>query len=390
MPAGSLRRPVPRSLCAWGMAILSTGICLAQADGTTLSVAPGPFSGEFILTWTGGQPLLEIYRSHRPMELVQPDNKIGETTARAWDDKPPAGEIFFYRITGPCVVDPPERCDGVDNDCDGTVDGPGSEASCSLANATPVCASGNCAIDACEPGFEDCDGAPATGCEVDPDNDPIHCGACGLVCDLTHATAVCASGLCDIDVCDPLWEDCDATAAPGCETSLTTLADCGACGNVCMLANATSTCASGSCAISVCDAGFADCDAAAITGCEVDLDHDAANCGTCGFTCDVANATASCAGGSCAHRDANGGDGIDGSRVRSRVGGRIRCEPFARTGPANVFARSSGTARVCQTSGAPPSPLFAPPCVASSLWIAPAATATRSVVSWNRVRRVVW
>ncbi len=61
--------------------------------------------------------------------------------------------------------------------------------------------------------------------------------------------------------------------------------NCGACGNVCALANATSSCVSGICAVASCAGGFANCDSVAANGCEVNTQTDANNCGSCGTIC---------------------------------------------------------------------------------------------------------
>src|SRR4029077_8245782 len=47
----------------------------------------------------------------------------------------------------------------------------------------------------------------------------------------------------------------------------------------------TETCSNGSCVISPCTSGFADCDNSAANGCEGDLDTDPKKCGTRGMTC---------------------------------------------------------------------------------------------------------
>lgn len=59
----------------------------------------------------------------------------------------------------------------------------------------------------CEPGYADCDGNAANGCETDIDSDSQNCGACGSIC-LTPPDAMvhCAEGACQItsiprDVC---------------------------------------------------------------------------------------------------------------------------------------------------------------------------------------------
>jgi hypothetical protein len=69
--------------------------------------------------------------------------------------------------------------------------------------------------------------------------------------------------------------------ANGCETSLTSLTNCGSCGTPCTRANATATCASGSCLISSCNANFANTDGIDANGCECAMEiPDAA--GVCG------------------------------------------------------------------------------------------------------------
>jgi hypothetical protein len=67
-------------------------------------------------------------------------------------------------------------------------------------------------------------------------------------------------------------------------------------GTSCSLANATAACAAGSCALQACAGGFANCDAVASNGCEVNLATDTANCGSCGSACFVG---ATCVAGLC-------------------------------------------------------------------------------------------
>lgn len=219
-------------------------------------------------------------------------------------------------------------------------------APCVLAHATALCGAAGCEIATCEPGFADCDGRDATGCEaslaeaancgtcgvvcsgatpvcnapssggrrcesvcgavlslcgascVDTDTSLLHCGACGNACTPAHGTGRCGAGACEIAGCDPGWDDCDGLASNGCETQLNTLSDCGACDRSCALPSAISMCMGGSCAVASCSPLSADCDGGAMNGCEARLDS-LTNCGSCGRPCSPANATATCGGGTC-------------------------------------------------------------------------------------------
>ncbi len=71
----------------------------------------------------------------------------------------------------------------------------------------------------CAPGTADCDGNSTNGCEVDLTTDEDHCGACGTVCqDGPYAQGVCVAATCG-NTCQPGWYDCDGNTANGCESS---------------------------------------------------------------------------------------------------------------------------------------------------------------------------
>src|ERR1019366_646366 len=62
-----------------------------------------------------------------------------------------------------------------------------------------------------------------------------NCGACGLACDLVNSIdAACTDTGCTYTGCSADWLDCDQTPpnAKGCESSITSITSCGACGNV--------------------------------------------------------------------------------------------------------------------------------------------------------------
>ncbi len=213
---------------------------------------------------------------------------------------------------------------------------------CKLPNATAACVKGKCTIAACDKGFADCDKFPTDGCEknletdqencgscgnvcstagnatcdhgmcsfmccdqkgfancngncnncVDLGNDPDNCGFCGNVCSVKNGTAACVNGQCAIGACNAGFADCDQKYPDGCETSLSTQANCGACGNACVCG----TCISGKCSVAACSAGFADCDGNPATCCETNLMTDAKNCGGCGHACAAGH---SCVAGGC-------------------------------------------------------------------------------------------
>lgn len=90
----------------------------------------------------------------------------------------------------------PERCDGMDNDCDSLTD-ERSDADLICATRLGVlagfCLDGACAVTACEPLMGDCNDADADGCETDLSASAGNCGACGRTCPLGET---CDNGAC--------------------------------------------------------------------------------------------------------------------------------------------------------------------------------------------------
>ena len=165
-----------------------------------------------------------------------------------------------------------------------------------LANADVSCASGSC-VPTCKSGFKDCDRAQQDGCETDV-RTVEHCGECARSCNFPNASTACTNGSCRLLGCLSGFGDCnDDLSRDGCEQRLNTNRDCGQCGRSCSLANANETCSSGSCQIGSCSAGFGNCDGQAANGCEIDLNNDARNCGSCGNVCTNG---LSCRSGRCA------------------------------------------------------------------------------------------
>jgi hypothetical protein len=89
-----------------------------------------------------------------------------------------ANELAVDGCESACIpaADPRERCDRIDQDCDGRVDEDfdllndvnrcgGCDVRCVLPRAEPFCNAGRCAVLRCLPGFADADGQAENGCE---------------------------------------------------------------------------------------------------------------------------------------------------------------------------------------------------------------------------------
>jgi hypothetical protein len=141
-------------------------------------------------------------------------------------------------------------CDGVCVSILDTETGCGSPSCvpCALQHADVLCApSGACVIATCTDPYEDCDGNPANGCEVNLDSDPKFCGSCNAdPCDLPNVERqACSRGSCAIGKCAPDFLDCNERASDGCEVNkLTDRENCGKCGNAC---GPGQSCVKGSC-----------------------------------------------------------------------------------------------------------------------------------------------
>jgi len=135
-------------------------------------------------------------------------------------------------------------------------------------------------VSSCPPGTTICGGS----C-VDVSMSLSHCGGCGDACDPPRATARCAAGDCEIVSCDPGWGDCDGDVATGCEQRLNTISDCGRCDTACAPPGATGDCSTGTCAIAACAGDRLDCNGGVMDGCECDPANATGRCA--GTACEV-------------------------------------------------------------------------------------------------------
>ncbi len=245
-----------------------------------------------------------------------------------------------------------------------------------VMGASPACNSGVCGI-ACPAGRGDCDMMVANGCETDTRMEVNHCGACGRVCPpAPNAAAACSSGACSF-TCNMGFGNCDGSSLNGCEADLNSnISSCGMCFRSCpLVANSVRTCAMGACGFT-CNAGFGDCNMLGSDGCEASLNTTATNCGRCGNVCATpTNGTASCTAGVCGARcnagfgdcDANlmNGCETDTNTSMAHCGGcGMACSPPALATAMCVAGRCQITcnagyrlvAGVCEA--APPSPVY--------------------------------
>lgn len=223
-----------------------------------------------------------------------------------------------------------EICDGVDNNCDGTVDAPLPADACALDR---VCLGGSCQ---CKPGLTECGGV----C-VDLNSSDFDCGRCGNAC---VPGASCSAGQCEC-------ADGETECARGCFDLQVTADNCGACGHSC---TTREDCLAGSCIdrddcagidcgangscrensnvfrpffTCDCDPGYAfdGVDTCVLdNACEAGLEADRAWCGGscralltdvnhCGGCDNACGDNGECAGGGCACTEASGMDYCDGA-----------------------------------------------------------------------------
>ncbi len=112
-----------RSLCVAMLCGAPLSCLVADTfDGITLTVTNGSTLGAIALQWTGGEPEFTVYRSTAPSGVVDASHQIGTSSVRRLNDDPPAGTVFFYVVTSPCVPAGAEVCNGIDDNCNGVVD----------------------------------------------------------------------------------------------------------------------------------------------------------------------------------------------------------------------------------------------------------------------------
>jgi hypothetical protein len=199
--------------------------------------------------------------------------------------------------------------------------------------------------------------APAEG-GCGPLDTPSNCGACGVSCDMTYSndascTLTGTTGLCSYASCVSGFADCDASApnTNGCDTPITTLNNCGACGVSCNTAySVDASCGPTGCTYS-CAPGFSDCDAAPpnVNGCATPI-TTVTNCGACGVSCNTANSVdAGCGPTGCTYACAPNYANCNTTAAPSNAGG-CACNTPACCASTGATPGGGGPGYVCETT----------------------------------------
>ena len=170
-----------------------------------------------------------------------------------------------------------EVCNGMDDNCDGVTDEKLGQTTCGLGECKRTvdncvggvagqCVAGDAGIEICNEKDDNCDGTVDEG--FNKQTSLTNCGLCGNVCLVPNATPVCLNGACAVMACIAPFADCNNLASDGCETNIqTSTSNCGACNAACGGLNSVGTCTAGVCVLQ-CLPGFIDLDNNPANGCE--------------------------------------------------------------------------------------------------------------------------
>lgn len=232
---------------------------------------------------------------------AMPGNSAKCTAGVCGETPCPAGK-------GDCEEDPQNVCETTLTNDVKNCGGCGIE--CVAANADVACVNSQCVITSCKPGYADCNGGYANGCETDTTTSLSHCGGCGKTCSVDNGSPKCEDGSCEVSSCSGTFRDCDGDPKNGCEINIATntqnCGGCGAAGNNCATKypNATSTCVAGACTAPTCKPGWGDCSGGTTDGCETNTTNSGLHCGGCNQVCST-SASAHVTSNACSNSQCN-------------------------------------------------------------------------------------
>lgn len=148
-----------------------------------------------------------------------------------------------------------------------------------------------CTTDTCQ--FGVCVHTPIPNCVTCTNN-----AQCAIL--YPNAQGICQAGLCVMGPCSMGYANCNMSTADGCEVFVQgDPQNCGTCNAPCILPNAQAMCVNGQCMIGSCNLGFQNCNGLTADGCETNITNNVLNCGTCNSVCILPNAVSLCVNGQC-------------------------------------------------------------------------------------------
>lgn len=166
-----------------------------------------------------------------------------------------------------------------------------------------VCAAGQICSKkvCCAAGLTSCNGL----C-VDLQTDPFNCGSCGTTCPGTNAASFgCQAGQCTVSLCNAGFGNCNNNGYDGCETNVNSdIYHCGNCATVCSKSGGTTPTCDGTCHLN-CTLSNRDCNNDPNDGCEIETLTDRLHCGSCdgpGHDCSVPHGKKGCYNGVCVYK----------------------------------------------------------------------------------------
>jgi hypothetical protein len=256
-----------------GLACLILSILLVSPSAQTppseivLTAMHGPGPLDVTLQWTGGQCCYEVYRSANPATVCSAENILGLTDNQTWVDTAPAGNVF-YKVHSSTAPEPPEICNGIDDDCNGLVDD--NATGCDAAQCQ------DCIGGACRSRCGPCDTCVNGTCQT-------RCGSCETC--LSGTCSPCSAGACLTCVSGVCQSTCDATQCQACGPGGTCISTCSTC----------QTCTAGEC-LDACDHGA--CLSCQSGSCRSFCDPVCQTCSTSGCI-DNCGPCQRCLGGAC-------------------------------------------------------------------------------------------